>query len=112
MDKSNDHIVHPLARCEMLQIWLPQHRSRTTLRFEHLTQAIMCAADDTIEPSFVAETSDGKRVRVIDGDGVVHQCRDFDGMYAAVMKIQIEHFGLERELRDGDIVYSTLELRD
>lgn len=72
----------------------------------------MCAADDTIEPSFVAETSDGKRVRVIDGDGVVHQCRDFDGMYAAVMKTQIEPFGLERELRDGDTVHSTLELRD
>lgn len=72
----------------------------------------MCAADDTIEPSFVAETFDGKNVRVIDGDGVVHLCRDFDRMYEAMTKTQIKPFVIERELRDGDTIHGTLKLRD
>ncbi|KAM0795053.1 hypothetical protein BDR22DRAFT_894522 [Usnea florida] len=42
---------------------------------EYLRQALICAADSTIEPGNATS-------RHVTGSGVVHECRDFDGLYA------------------------------
>ncbi len=75
-------------------------------------KGIVCAADDTVEPSFVAETSDGTKIRVIDGDGVVHKCRDFNVVYEAMIYSQTQPFVTDRELKAGDSVRGILNLAD
>ncbi len=62
----------------------------------------MCAADDTIEPSFISETPTGEKVRVIDGDGVVHQCRRFDDVYTAMVRSHTKPIAMERGLLPGE----------
>ncbi len=70
----------------------------------------MCAADDTIEPSFVSETITGEKVRVINGDGVVHQCRRFDNVYTAMVRSQTKPIAMERGLLPGDTLREILHL--
>lgn len=76
----------------------------------HQQQGITCAADDTIEPSFVAETPAGEKVRVINGDSVVHQCRRFDAVYTAVAQSQTKPIAMDRGLAPGDTVRGVLNL--
>ncbi|KAL2129308.1 hypothetical protein VTI74DRAFT_7954 [Chaetomium olivicolor] len=78
--------------------------------FQYLAQGITCAADDTIEPSFVAETPAGEKVRVINGDSVVHQCRRFDAVYTAVAQSQTKPIAMDRDLAPGDTVRGILNL--
>ncbi|GKZ33771.1 hypothetical protein AbraIFM66950_003806 [Aspergillus brasiliensis] len=52
--------------------------------FDYIAQAIICAADDTIEPPHSAINEDGKRILVIDGIGHRHQCRDPEPLWRAV----------------------------
>ncbi|PYI07041.1 hypothetical protein BO78DRAFT_106354 [Aspergillus sclerotiicarbonarius CBS 121057] len=53
--------------------------------FDYIAQAIICAADDTIEPPHSVINKDGKRVLVIDGIGHKHQCRDPGPLWRAVL---------------------------
>jgi hypothetical protein len=69
----------------------------------------MCAADDTIEPSFVAETPAGEKVRVINGDGVVQQCRRFGAVYTAMVQSQTKPIAMERGLASGDTLREILD---
>ncbi|EHA18596.1 hypothetical protein ASPNIDRAFT_37801 [Aspergillus niger ATCC 1015] len=69
---------------------------------QYLEQAIMCAADDTIEPSFVAELPTGEKARIINGDGVVHRCRNFDEVQQAMILSEKNPLVLQRRLGEGD----------
>ncbi|RAK99261.1 uncharacterized protein BO80DRAFT_446550 [Aspergillus ibericus CBS 121593] len=53
--------------------------------FDYIAQAIICAADDTIEPPHSVIDKDGKSVLVIDGIGHTHQCRDPEPLWRAVL---------------------------
>lgn len=55
-------------------------------------------SSDTIEPSFVAEAPGGRKVRVINGDGVAHQCRRFGAVYTAMVQSQSKPIAMERDL--------------
>ncbi|GLA20352.1 hypothetical protein AnigIFM62618_008925 [Aspergillus niger] len=52
--------------------------------FDYIAQAIICAADDTIEPPHPAINKDGNRILVIDGIGHTHQCRDPEPLWRAI----------------------------
>ncbi|KAF4615831.1 hypothetical protein D9613_012371 [Agrocybe pediades] len=44
----------------------------------YLTQLMMCAADTTLEPTTTRiNNSTGRRVHLVNSDGVVHRCRDW-----------------------------------
>ncbi|KAL8785420.1 MAG: hypothetical protein Q9195_008655 [Heterodermia aff. obscurata] len=50
--------------------------------FDYLRQALICAADSTIEPGNVT-------TKYVSGSGVVHECRDFDGLMAWMEKQEL-----------------------
>ncbi|OJJ66208.1 hypothetical protein ASPBRDRAFT_59883 [Aspergillus brasiliensis CBS 101740] len=52
-------------------------------------KAIICAADDTIEPPHSAINEDGNRILVIDGIGHIHQCRDPEPLWRTVRDSEI-----------------------
>ena len=54
---------------------------------EYLRQALICAADSTIEPG-------NTTTKHVTGLGVMHECRDFDGLVAWTQ---------ERRLMDDDL---------
>ena len=47
-------------------------------------QAILCAADDTVEPADIWISAEGKKVRILNGIGQLHQCRDPEAVWHAV----------------------------
>ncbi|QKX63207.1 uncharacterized protein TRUGW13939_10376 [Talaromyces rugulosus] len=53
--------------------------------FDYLAQAILCAADDTLEPPKTAVNEQGQNIKIIDGVGhIVHQCRDPASLWRVV----------------------------
>jgi hypothetical protein len=46
--------------------------------FDYLRQAVMCAADTTLEPT---EDLKSLGVKVVDGWNVTHQCRNYEAVY-------------------------------
>ncbi|ETW74672.1 hypothetical protein HETIRDRAFT_332577 [Heterobasidion irregulare TC 32-1] len=44
----------------------------------YLHQAIICNADTTLEPSYVLELQNGRKVPAASGIDVVHRCRDWE----------------------------------
>lgn len=56
--------------------------------FDYLRQALMCAADNTIEPG-------NSTVHGVTGIGAVHQCRDYDRLVT---------WTEERRLKPEDLV--------
>lgn len=70
--------------------------------FQYLQQGILCAADTTIEPSFVSTTATGGRIHLIDGNRVAHQCRKLDGLYKGIAESLESPIVLERKLKKGD----------
>jgi hypothetical protein len=69
----------------------------------------MCTADDTIEPSFVGKLATGEKVRVIDGMGTVHQCRDSSLVMETVLQSQVQPLVVDRDLRSGDTLRSSID---
>lgn len=43
---------------------------------DYISQAVVCSADDTVEPARIVELSDGYHIAVIDGARSVHHCRN------------------------------------
>ncbi|EED13981.1 hypothetical protein TSTA_102110 [Talaromyces stipitatus ATCC 10500] len=53
--------------------------------FDYLAQAILCAADDTLEPPQTVLNGQGQKIQIIDGVGhIAHQCRDPAPLWRAV----------------------------
>ncbi|RAL17388.1 uncharacterized protein BO97DRAFT_359181, partial [Aspergillus homomorphus CBS 101889] len=52
--------------------------------FDYIAQAIICSADDTIEPPHLAIDKNGERILIVDGMGHTHQCRDPEPLWRAV----------------------------
>ena len=50
----------------------PHHHAKHC--FDYLRQALICAADSTVEPG-------NATTKFVTGSGVVHECRDFDGLF-------------------------------
>ncbi|PYH81927.1 hypothetical protein BO82DRAFT_334788 [Aspergillus uvarum CBS 121591] len=71
-------------------------------------KAIICAADDTIEPPRSAVDEDGKRVLIIDGLGHPHQCRDSELLWRAVQDSEVHPVELARV--KGTVSYSEILL--
>ncbi|KAK0702766.1 hypothetical protein B0H67DRAFT_450901, partial [Lasiosphaeris hirsuta] len=85
-----------------------EHEEHVSHCLKYIAQGILCAADDTIESSFAFETRPGKHVQVINGDSIVHQCRQSAFIYEAAVGSLTRPLVLQRELRDGDTVRGIL----
>ncbi|KAK4182494.1 hypothetical protein QBC35DRAFT_395880 [Podospora australis] len=73
---------------------------------DYLSQAVMCAADDTIEPARV-KIEDGKNIASIDGAEAMHYCRDSKAVARAVALSETRPFVLGVSgLADGETVTS------
>jgi hypothetical protein len=72
----------------------------------------MCASDDTLEPSTLGlnELPSGRKVHIINGSDVTHQCRDSRRVRAAVLESQDRPIELKRKLVAGDTVRRALDL--
>ncbi|PYI07695.1 hypothetical protein BO78DRAFT_428817 [Aspergillus sclerotiicarbonarius CBS 121057] len=71
---------------------------------DYLVQAIICAADDTIERGEEEEMQDGKKVKLIEGVGVVHRCRESGYIWDGVAKSVEEPVMVAGEVREGETV--------
>ncbi|KAL4989840.1 hypothetical protein BDW68DRAFT_155877 [Aspergillus falconensis] len=61
--------------------------------FEYLAQAIICHADDTMEPPF-KKIEDGKAFWSVTGEGATHQCRDPRPILEMSMRSHLEPFNM------------------
>ncbi|KAM7200819.1 protein of unknown function (DUF3328) domain containing protein [Rhypophila sp. PSN 637] len=52
--------------------------------FEHIAQAILCAADDALEASQPTDVGNGEQVNGVNGENEIHQCRDASILYEFV----------------------------
>jgi len=43
----------------------------------YLRQMVLCSADITLEPAFLAQNTDGRKTQAAYGAGVTHECRDW-----------------------------------
>ena len=74
-------------------------------------KGIVCAADDTVEPLVMGLSPTGKRTRIVNGMGIVHQCRDWGLAVKAVLQSQTAPLVTSREIGNGETVGSIRDLR-
>ncbi|KAL1963163.1 hypothetical protein VTN77DRAFT_8596 [Rasamsonia byssochlamydoides] len=82
---------------------------------DYLAQSIVCAADDTLEPPEIYPLPDGQDLDVINGDGVVHHCRDASVVREILLRSQEEALQAPMivvggKVREGETVRSLLPL--
>jgi len=74
-------------------------------------QAVVCAADDTIQLSHSKVHPDGQTSGVVNGVGAVHQCGDSGFIQKKILRSQSDPIAVDRKLRAGDTLGSILEER-
>ncbi|KAB8250686.1 hypothetical protein BDV35DRAFT_388780 [Aspergillus flavus] len=72
---------------------------------DYIAQGILCAADDTIEPRIIDWE---KKVAVVNGMNVVHQCRNSAFVLETVERSNQNSVLVDRELRVGETLGSLL----
>lgn len=77
---------------------------------DHLRQALVCAADDTIETYEVRELETGQKVAIVNGLGGIHQCRDSSLIRDSVAQSQL-HPMQSWHYQNGDTLSSVLANR-
>lgn len=76
---------------------------------DYLSQAAMCSADDTLEPSFDGVLETGEKVIVIDGVGTYHQCKSTEGLHNVMLQSQKKPLVVTRGLEVGDTLGGILK---
>lgn len=106
-----DHINH-LDHCldYLAQVNHVSHKSPQNAIADR-TKGILCAADDTLEPSSIETGRNGKPVRAVNGVGIQHQCRDSQAIREAVQRSEETPVILARKLRIGDTVMALIDGR-
>ncbi|KAK2041680.1 hypothetical protein LZ31DRAFT_448567, partial [Colletotrichum somersetense] len=69
---------------------LASHEDHLLHCIDYLSQAAVCAADDTIEPARIKTMPSGKRVAVIDGLENPHYCANSQRLHELVEKSHSE----------------------
>ena len=72
------NVIHTLSEGIIHQKDLLSHVEHC---LDYVRQALMCAADTTVEwPAFVREDANGTVQSGTDGNGIQHKCRDWDAV--------------------------------
>ncbi|KAE8352699.1 hypothetical protein BDV28DRAFT_165358 [Aspergillus coremiiformis] len=78
--------------------------------FDYIAQGIICAADDTIEPPHHVLNREGRKVRIIDGVGHTHACRDPTSLWRAVQNSELHP--IDMSILKDSVRASSLNTRD
>ncbi|KAK4222472.1 hypothetical protein QBC38DRAFT_427227 [Podospora fimiseda] len=77
---------------------------------DYLAQAIVCAADDTIEPFRLKKVGNNTFVSIVDGSDTLHHCRNSKAIFDIVKSAGANPIHLKQRLGEGETVTSLHEL--
>jgi hypothetical protein len=91
-----DHLIHCLDYMAQVSLSISYKAERGT----DPKKAVVCSADDTVEPARIKKLPDGYHIAVIDSTEAVHHCRDSRALTKMVEDSEANPISIE-ELKPG-----------